>query len=309
VPRSPGNGSLSSAKLARQDEFYTRLEDIESELRHYEACFRGAVVYCNCDDPRVSNFCRWFSRESGKLGLEKILTSCSDFRSPESIALLRQADIVVTNPPFSLFREYVTQLMEHGKKFIILGNQNAISYKDIFPLIRDGRLWLGVNSGDMEFKVPDYYESRTTRFWIDDDGQKWRSLGNACWFTNLDFARRHENLTLYRTYDPGTYPTYDNYNAIEVPKIADIPCDYEGAIGVPITFLAKHNPDQFDVLGIASATDPDNSLRTRIYTSQECHAAYARRFGKPGTYDLNASGVINNVKVYKRILIKRKAAS
>lgn len=230
-----------------------------------------------------------------------------DFRSPECVALLDEADIVITNPPFSLFREYIAQLMEHGKKFVIIGSQNAITYKEVFPLLKEDRVWLGYKSGDMAFTVPDYYEPRETRFWVDESGQKWRSLGNICWFTNLDIKKRHENLILCEKYDSKKYPKYDNYDAIEVGKVADIPCDYEegylvpieykqrlldagfelgsdridengnecvcvrerernnllasivpkeqihytsGVMGVPITFLDKYNPKQFQIVGL-----------------------------------------------------------
>lgn len=176
-----------------------------------------------------------------------------DFRSAESIELLKQADIVVTNPPFSLFREYIRQLIEYDKKFIILGNQNAITYKEIFPLIMDEKVWLGAISGDMSFRVPDHYTPRATRFWIDEVGQKWRSFGNMCWFTNLDYRKRHEDLILYKNYNPEEYPEYVNFNAIEVAKIADIPKDYSGVMGITIGFLAKHNPEQFEIVGITTS--------------------------------------------------------
>lgn len=188
-----------------------------------------------------------------------------DFRSPESIELLKEADIVVTNPPFSLFREYITQLVEYDKRFIILGNQNALTTKDIFEFVRDGKLWLGHNSGDMAFRVPDHYQPRATRFWIDDEGIKWRSFGTMCWLTNLDISKRHEELILYRTYDPKDYPSYDNFDAIEVGFVRDIPADYEGVMGVPLGFLTKHNPDQFEILGITKTWD---GLATKRYPTQ-----------------------------------------
>ena len=172
-----------------------------------------------------------------------------DFRSPECVALLQQADIVVTNPPFSLFREYVAQLMKYDKKFLIVGNQNAITYKEIFQLIKENKIWLGFKSGDMAFRVPEYYEERATRYWMDDTGKKWRSLGNICWFTNLDHERRHEDLILYKKYTPEEFPKYDNYDAINVNKTGEIPCDYDGVMGVPITFLDKYNPEQFEIVG------------------------------------------------------------
>ena len=290
------NKNLHSAKSNKKDEFYTQLADIENELKHYRHHFKGKTVFCNCDDPRVSNFFHYFSHRFEDLGLKKLITTCyknqdmdlfsthesekavmlvyegdkngdripnaeeigitelqgdGDFRSAESIALLKEADIVVTNPPFSLFREYVAQLMEFDKKFIIIGNQNAITYKEIFSLIQDNSLWLGYKAGDMSFKVPSDYEMRETRSWRDEEGNNWRSLGNACWFTNLDIAKRHEDLDLYKTYTPEEYPKYDNYDAINVDKTKDIPADYAGAMGVPITFLDKYNPEQFEILGLS----------------------------------------------------------
>ena len=179
-----------------------------------------------------------------------LLEGDGDFRSPECVELLKQADIVVTNPPFSLFREYMAQLMEYEKDFIIIGNQNAITYREIFPLIRDNKVWLGYNSGHFWFMVPDTYEEKKTDFRIDENGQKWRRMGNICWFTNLDIEKRHEDIPLFRTYSPDTYPKYDNYDAIEVSRTADIPCDYYGVMGVPITFMQYYNPNQFIIIGL-----------------------------------------------------------
>ncbi len=178
-----------------------------------------------------------------------LLNEHGDFRSRESIELLKSADIVVTNPPFSLFREYVAQLIEYDKKFLIIGSQNAITYKEIFPLIAQNKMWLGNKNGDMAFQVPDTYEPRSTRFWIDENGQKWRSMGNIAWFTNLDHKKRHEELILYKKYTPEEYPKYDNYDAINVDKVKEIPYDYDGVMGVPITFLDKFNPEQFEIVG------------------------------------------------------------
>lgn len=318
------NGSLVGAKLAKEDEFYTQLPDIERELKHYKKHFKGKTVYLNCDDPRVSNFFHYFSYSFEKLGLKKLIATCyknqeidlfsqneseeaiylvyegdkdgnmtpdlaeigikplkgdGDFRSAESVELLKEADIVVTNPPFSLFREYVAQLMEYDKKFVLVGNQNAISYKEIFALIKANKLWLGVNNGDMCFKVPEYYEPRATRFWVDEDGQKWRSLGNAAWFTNLDFAKRHEDLILYKTYDPELYPSYDNYDAIEVSKVGDIPMDFDNVMGVPLTFLDKHNPDQFEILGLSGTSYPT----TKNYGKKEKVVDGVRKKSNTGT--------------------------
>lgn len=178
-----------------------------------------------------------------------------DFRSGECIELLKQADIVVTNPPFSLFREYVAQLMEYGKKFVIIGNQNAITYKEIFPLFKESKIWLGSSLSYAAFKVPSSYEEKSNRFWIDESGQKWRSMGNICWFTNLDIPKRHENLILYKHYTPEEYPKFDNYDAINVDKVAEIPCDYDGVMGVPITFLDKFNPEQFEIVEFRKGND------------------------------------------------------
>lgn len=209
-----------------------------------------------------------------------ILKENGDFRSRECIELLKEADIVVTNPPFSLFREYVAQLMEYEKKFIIVGNLNAITYKEVFRYIKDNDLWLGSTLSFAKFKVPANYEERSTRFWIDETGQKWRSFGNICWFTNLDNPKRHEELILYRTYSPNDYPVYDNYDAIEVGKTAEIPIDYNGVMGVPVTFLDKYNPEQFEIVGQMATTKIDDY-----------------NFGYP---------YINGKKIYARILIKKK---
>lgn len=196
------------------------------------------------------------------------LNGDGDFRSPECIELLKEADIVVTNPPFSLFREYVAQLIKYDKKFVILGNQNAIHYKEVFSCIKANELWLGSSLSLAKFKVPDYYEPRATRFWIDETGQKWRSMGNICWFTNLDIAKRHEELILYKSYNPEEYPHYDNYDAINVNKVAEIPLDYDSVMGVPITFMDKYNPEQFEIIGTSTMDMPKGApyvLGKRIY--------------------------------------------
>ena len=179
-----------------------------------------------------------------------LLQGDGDFRSTECVELLKQADIVVTNPPFSLFREYMAQLIEYEKSFIIIGNQNAITYREIFPLIRDNKIWLGYKNGHFWFQVPDTYEEKKTDFKIDENGQKWRRMGNICWFTNLDIEKRHENMTLFRMYSPDVYPKYNDYDAIEVSRTADIPCDYHGFMGVPITFMQYYNPNQFTIMGL-----------------------------------------------------------
>jgi len=299
------NQNLTKAKAAKQDEFYTQLTDIEKELKHYTKHFKGKAVFCNCDDPKESNFWKYFEDNFEFLGLRSLVSThyslqgpsykitkdskaCvisslegnGDFRSEECIALLKQADIVVTNPPFSLFRDYVAQLVDYGKKFLIVGSMNAITYKEVFKLIKDGKLWQGYKNGDMAFKVPDYYEARETRYWKDERGQKWRSLGNTCWFTNLDHKKRHEDLILYKTYNKKEYPKYDNYDAINVDKTKDIPIDYEGVMGVPITFLDKFNPNQFEIIGQMVTTKVDEF-----------------NYGYP---------YVKGKKIYARILIKRR---
>ena len=212
-----------------------------------------------------------------------------DFRSTECIELLKQADIVVTNPPFILFREYVALLVDYEKNFLIVGNQNAITYKEIFKLIKENEIWLGSHSGDMKFKVPDYYEPRETRFWIDETGQKWRSLGNACWFTNLDLPKRHEELVLYKKYSEDEYPHYDNYDAIEVGKTELIPENFDGVMGVPITFLNKYNPEQFEILGMESSAGYDSEI-----------------VGIPRLKEGDARPAINGKTTYARIFIRRR---
>ncbi|MDD6560930.1 MAG: adenine-specific methyltransferase EcoRI family protein [Lactimicrobium massiliense] len=209
-----------------------------------------------------------------------LLDGDGDFRSPECINLLKQADIVCTNPPFSLFRDYMAQIVEYKKDFLIIGNLNAVKYKEILPLFMTDKVWLGYNSGHYWFKVPDSYEEKKTDFKIDESGQKWRRMGNICWYTNLDTEKRHEDMTLFRTYSPEKYPKYDSYDAIEVSKTADIPCDYYGTIGVPITFMTKHNPDQFEIIGVLNS-------------------------GSANKYDF-AKAILNGKQLYARILIRRK---
>ena len=188
-----------------------------------------------------------------------LLNGNGDFRSDECVELLKTADIVVTNPPFSLFREYVAQLITYCKKFVIIGNQNAITYKEIFPLIQQGRIWLGYKSGAQEFAVPSTFNKANV--YVNADGKKMAKFGNICWFTNLDTTKRHENLQLYKKYTPEEYPKYDNYDAINVDKVTDIPYDYlptetcSGEMGVPITFLDKHNPNQFDIVRFRKGND------------------------------------------------------
>lgn len=311
-----GNKNLHQANKAKNDEFYTLIGDIEKEMKHYKKHFEGKTVFCNCDDPEYSNFWKFFSLkfddyklkrllathyetekqsyrlemyrdESGVHTEIKTLKQNGDFRSPECVELLQQADIVVTNPPFSLFREYVAQLMQYDKKFIILGNQNAITYKETFKLIKDNKVWLGINNGAHEFKVPNSYDKGNIR--VDENGTKYAKLGNIAWYTNLDVAKRHEDLILYKKYNEAEYPKYDNYDAINVNKTNEIPVDYDGAMGVPITFLDKYNPDQFEI----------------IWTTDRGGDGMIEKYKLPHTrYD---APVVNGKGIYKRILIKRKA--
>lgn len=322
-----GNSQLSAAKKAKNDEFYTRMTDIEHELVHYRKHFKGKVVLCNCDDPFESNFFKYFALNFNPLGLKKLIATCysgspiaggeyqpslfdddvdentgrhrrahkavvnvfrdttgdggldmddirnlldsgeneltelhgdgtygaGDFRSRECLELLDEADIVVTNPPFSLFREYVATLMGHGKGFVVLGNKNAIAYKEIFPLLRDDKLWLGFTSPS-DFTVP-------------GKGTTKKVNGLCRWYTNLDTSKRHEDLLLYRRYKghEAKYPRYDNYDAIEVSKVADIPEDWFSVMGVPITLLDSHNPAQFEILEITDRNNP-YGLATKVYT-------------------------------------------
>ena len=229
-----------------------------------------------------------------------------DFRSDECINLLKQSDIVVTNPPFSLFRQYISQLMEHDKKFLILGNLNAICYKSIFKVIKENKLWLGYDNGHKKYRVPNTFENKTM---VVIDEKKYMPMGNTGWFTNLDKTKQLEKLTLHKRYSPEEYPKYDNYNAIEVSKVSDIPLDYKGLMGVPVTFLTKYNPDQFEILGMCESLDLYN-LKTKRYSSAECKQAYLDKFGEKGVSSLNSSGILMVNKelklTYKRLLIKSK---
>ena len=293
--KKESNKNLHNAKKGKNDEFYTQLEDIERELKHYKEHFKDKVVYCNCDDPRVSNFFHYFSYNFEYLGLKKLITTCyknqnrdlfsenasekaiyleytgdkngdrvpnpqeigvhelkgdGDFRSTESIELLKQADIVVTNPPFSLFREYVAQLVEYDKKFIIVGSLNAITYKEIFQLIKENKLWLGngFKAGNAYFKTTHSTDDFAKGVYDENTGLvKFR---NIHWYTNLEHQKRYEDLILFKTYSETDYQKYDNYDAIEVSKTRDIPMDFKGEMGVPITFLDKYNPKQFEILGL-----------------------------------------------------------
>ena len=344
-----GNKNLNAAAKAKKDKFYTQLEDIENELRHYREFFAGKVVLCNCDDPFESNFFKYFAAKFNDLELKKLICTsyadspiaglelnlfpdgktaymvevtelkdwngdggedlddvafaiehgiyrkqpltgdlnycAGDFRSAELVDLLKQADVVVTNPPFSVFREFVAQLIAYDKKFLIIGNINSITYKEIFPLIMANKLWLGYGMGRAisGFIVPDDYELYGTEARI-KDGQRIVSTNQCLWYTNIETPKRYWELDLWKEYSPEEYPRYDNYDAIEVSKTDHIPCDYFGVMGVPITFLDKYNPEQFELLGC-----------TYSYGDCGCHVA--------GT-DWNA--YLNGKRMFKRLFIRRR---
>jgi len=313
MTKKSSNGNLRKAKKAKNDEFYTQLSDIERELDHYKDHFKDKVVFLNCDNPEDSNFWRYFSMNFKPLGLSKLISTHyerdipsykleivadvnnldaimtplkqnGDFRSPECVELLKEADIVVTNPPFSLFREYLTMLMEYDKKFLIIGNMNAITYKETFKFIKNNQLWLGVtnfNKG-MYFQVPkDFVYSDTYKFEREREGLNVSRVPGVCWFANIDTKKRHEDLILWKTYkgNEPDYPMYDNYDAINVDKVKDIPVDYEGAMGVPITFLDKYNPEQFEILGNLGSYAPDG-------------------------YSFSSAVFVDGKKIFKRLLIK-----
>ena len=330
-----GNKQLDKAKRAKEDEFYTRLEDIERELSHYKPHFRGKTVLCNCDDPRISHFFHYFSHQFESLGLKRLITTCyknqdmdlfsrnnceraiylvydgdkngnripdpeeigihklkgdGDFRSAECIELLKQADIVVTNPPFSLFREYVAQLIQYGKKFIIIGNQNAITYKEIFPLFMENKIWLGYGFKRNCAHFITHYEDTATDA---DHRAGMIRVPSVTWFTNLEIAKRHEEMILWKHYSPEEFPRYDNYDAIEVGKTTEIPCDYDGSMGVPITFMYKYNPDQFEIVGRSLELADMTVIRERL----------GRNDGGPRFY-IEKDGEL--VRLYDRIVIRRK---
>lgn len=305
------NANLHKAKDAKNDEFYTQLTDVSKELMHYKQHFKDKVVFCNCDDPTWSAFWKYFHLNFKELGLKKLISTHydkseptykmvyeggddndigvgikiplegnGDFRNQECIELLKESDIVVTNPPFSLFREYVAQLIEYKKKFLIIGSINVVTNKQFFPFIQSESIWLGYNSVH-EFLQPD---------------GSIKKFGNIGWYTNLDIAKRHERIILWKSYTPEEYPEYVNYPAINVDKVTDIPVDYDGVIGVPVSFMNKYCPEQFEIIGF------DQTSRKPI---QDC--------GLPkGTYIPSGSRLYikeseNRYKMcYARILIRRK---
>jgi hypothetical protein len=342
------NQNLNKAKSNKKDEFYTQLPDIERELKRYKKHFKNKVVYCNCDDPRVSNFFHYFSYNFEKFGLKKLIAVCyknqerdlfskhdkeqaiyleyegdkngnnipdpdeigirhlkgdGDFRSEESIELLKQADIVVTNPPFSLFREYVAQLIEYDKKFVIVGHQNAIKYKELFPLIRDNKIWLGFGfKGGAAHFINVHYEDYATAG--NHKEVIIRVSGLHC-FTNIDINKRHEDLILYKNYTSEEYPKYENFDAINVNKTKDIPIDYDGMMGVPITFMDKYNPDQFEIIGVGIA---NAGLEIGVQPYKPEHKKYRKEVQKRGTVNGDLYMMVDGVVTvpYTRIIIKNK---
>lgn len=357
------NERFDNAKKNKNDEFYTRLEDIEKELNHYKEYFKGKTIFCNCDDPRISNFFKYFALNFNEFGLKKIISTCyknqdvdlftqndcekavyieytgnpndptstdfstievkelkgdGDFRSQECIELLKQSDVVITNPPFSLFREYVAQLIKYDKKFIIVGHQNAISYKEIFSLIKENKLWLGYGfKGGAAHFINTHYEDYAS---AGDHKEGMIRVSGVVWFTNIDIKKRHEELVMYKTYNPEEFPKYENYEAINVDKSTDIPIDYDGVIGVPITFLDKYSPNQFEIvgLGIVGSCEFTNERRMEIldknglptgkYTVNAKGTLYRKHLEsdkKPAAFKDCETGELYQ-SIYARILIKRK---
>lgn len=295
------NKNLNRAKKEKNDEFYTLYQDIEKELIHYKHYLKDKIIYCNRDNPKYSNFYKYLKDNFNELKLKhlyctgynkdgkgyygeyngineiiKPLNDNGDFRSEECIELLIKSDIIITNPPFSLFRYYVAQLMEYGKKFLIIGNGNAVTYKEIFPYIKNNELWLGIYSNkSLEFVLPDNCEKYNKI----KDGIKIGIVPSICWFTNINHNKQNQPLDLNKTYNEIDYPKYDNYDAIEVSKVADIPIGYQGIMGVPITFLDKYCPSQFEIVG------------ARYYTKD---------------YNGNNwNGKINGRSIYSRLLIRK----
>lgn len=323
------NIALHRASKAKQDEFYTQFSDIEAECSHYREHFKGKTILCNCDDPETSEFWRYFYVNFETFKLKKLISThfveaqffkdgitykleycgggakgkvidfskCTkktlktngDFRNDESIGLLKEADIVITNPPFSLFREYLAQLIEYQKLFLIIGSMNAITYKEVFRAIRDNKVWLGYGfaGGNAFFRIK---APRNFASGVYDPTTELVKFRNVHWFTNLNIKKRHDELKLWKAYTPQEFPKYDNYDAINVDKVAEIPVDYDGAMGVPITFLDKYNPDQFEIIGISSSAG---------------YNAYIVGLEKDSKFK-DARPLINGKNIYARIFIKKK---
>ena len=330
----PKNADLNAAKRDPKDEFYTTRQDIEAELTNYADFFKDKVVYCNCDDPVTSEFWQFFVRNFRAYGLKKLMAThyepdeknyaymleicedtngdgridwrdeptitqipCNgDFRSAYCIELLKQADVAVTNPPFSLFREYMAQLMEYQKKFIIIGNLNALKYKEIFPYIKNNEVWMGVSihSGDRKFYVPDDYPLKAAACGIDEEGRRFIRVKGVRWYTNVDMPQRHSPIDLRGNYYYGNeeqYPKYDNFDAIDVSNVADIPSDYYEYMGVPISFMDRYCPEQFEVIGMGTGDTAKEIGVTKNYR---------------GRTDLSVTVNGKTSCPYTRIIIKRK---
>ena len=328
------SADLTLAKKRKKDEFYTQLVDIENELKHYKQHFKGKVVLCNCDDPRKSNFFKYFADNFEKLQLKRLIATCyksqdvdlfsqgdceraicqiyegdkngnmtvdddevcvkelkgdGDFRSAECIEILKQADIVVTNPPFSLFKEFLSTLVENDKKFLIIGNVNALKYKECFALIKSNRMWLGasIHSGDREFGVPDNYPLEAAGCRVDAHGKKFVRVKGVRWYTNLEYSARYDKLPLYKVYSKEESPRLDNYDAINVNKTCDIPMEYDGLIAVPITFMDKYCPEQFEIVGCS-----DNGA-----VSDKYKLPHFKRHNEP---------YLDGKKLYTRIFIRHR---
>lgn len=338
------NAKLNKAKDAKNDEFYTQREDIERELSHYKEFFKDKIVYCNCDDPVESEFWKFFVRVFKDWGIKKLMAThyepdeqnyaykleisedtngdglineldeptitrimCNgDFRNQICIEFLKEADIVVTNPPFSLIREYILQLVEYDKSFLIIAPLNSLKYRDIFALIQSKRMWVGYTYPKMFRVPPDAEDTNITIV----DGVKYKKFGNIQWVTNLDIPKVHSMLDLRGNYyTPEKYPKLANYDAIEVPKVNDIPCDYDGVMAVPISFYNLFNPDQFELLGrtgeIDWATSPECTFFTPPSEEQaKIFKAQNRTWRIQNGYHVDENGIAHTV--YDRLFIRNR---
>ena len=341
---------LRKAQRNKNDEFYTSLDEIENEVKHYKDFLKDKIVFCNCDDPYESNFFKYFAMNFNSLGLKKLITTCyagspiiteqlslfdvkgiviseknkknpykieitevpdynkdgaidlsdveeliknekntlsllegdGDFRSNECIELLKESDVVITNPPFSLFREYVDILEKYNKKFLIIGNVNAIAYKNFFHYVKENKVWIGYGfNKTMEFIMPDDYELKGKAY-IDEKGKKHGFVPGICWFTNIDVEKRHEKIILYKRYNADDYPKFDNYDAINVDRVNEIPCDYAGLMGVPITFLDKYNPEQFKIVASSQTGCHPDSMVLKKYSDYYGYTQDRKSNGRTG---------------------------
>ena len=330
------NANLHKAKDAKNDEFYTQLSDVSRELMHYKPHFKDKIVFCNCDDPTWSAFWKYFHLNFAALGLKKLISTHydktkptykmeytggddnnieagvitplegnGDFRNKECLDLLDESDIVVTNPPFSLFREYLNILIEHNKKFLIIGNRNALTYKEVFPLIRDNKIWLGngFQNGNAYFLIPKDSDTSVYAKGVYDEATGLVKFRNCIWFTNLDHKKRHEKLILWKKYTPEEFPNYDNYDAINVDKVQNIPCDFYGVMGVPITFVDFYCPEQFEIVAFRKGNDGKDLVFTRERESSTI-LSYPCTTSIAGMIK-NAEGKINGKPTYARITIRR----